>query len=149
MIGTLEIKTVEARRFLKSFERPPAGQIRIDHNSNVSMMTRVGEEEAHVEFGYTASYGPLGVIKIDGALVLKDPKAGEMAVEWSRTRKMPNATASEIHTTIMHACVPEAVAMAKLLRLPPPIPLPTIQFQAQQGGQQPGAAAHVGGPEFA
>lgn len=148
MIGTLEIKSIEARKYLKSFERPPGGQVRIDHNSNVSLMTKVGDAEAHVEFGYTASYGALGVIKIDGALVFKDPKAGEIAVEWSKTRKMPNPTASEIHTTIMHACVPEAVAMAKLLRLPPPIPLPTIQFQAQPG-QAPGASAHVGGPEFA
>lgn len=145
MISGLEIKSVEARRFLKPFERPPPGQVRIDHNSTVTLMTKVGEAEAHVEFGYTASYGPLGVIRIDGALVYKDAKAGEVAGEWSKTRKMPNPTASEIHTTIMHACVPEAVAMAKLLRLPPPIPLPQIQFQAEKGAATtPGGA----GPEF-
>jgi hypothetical protein len=44
---------------------------------------------------------------------------------------MPNQTASHIHTAVMHACVPEAVGIAKDLGLPPPIPLPQVHLGAK------------------
>jgi hypothetical protein len=39
--------------------------------------------------------------------------------------------AQAVHGAIMGLAVPEAVGLAKDLRLPPPIPLPQIQFQGQ------------------
>ena len=50
---------------------------------------------------------------------------------WLDTHKMPNQTASHIHTAVMHACVPEAVGIAKDLGLPPPIPLPQVRLGAK------------------
>ena len=44
---------------------------------------------------------------------------------------MPNEVANEIHTTIMSVCIPEAVVIARDLRLPPPIPLPQVSVPGQ------------------
>ncbi|MBW3583173.1 MAG: hypothetical protein KY455_08765 [Euryarchaeota archaeon] len=145
MIARLEFKNIEARRFAKVFEKTPQGQVRIDHNSTVTLMTETSSSEAYIEFAYTTSYGAIGVIKVDGALVYHGENAGELVSQWRETKKMPNPIASEIHTTVMHACVPEAVNLAKVLRLPPPIPLPQVKFQQQKGGQA--AEVHTG-PEF-
>jgi hypothetical protein len=44
----------------------------------------------------------------------------------------------------MHTCVPQAVSIAKDMRLPPPIPLPQIQV----GNKQQKVSSGLG-PEFA
>ena len=87
-------------------------------------------DNASVEFQYTASYGPVGMIKIGGTLIYENEDAKKIAKEWNETRKMPNQTASHIHTAVMHSCVPEAVGIAKDLGLPPPIPLPQVRLGA-------------------
>lgn len=146
MITKLELRHIEARRFAKSFEPPVSGgQVRIDHNSTVTLMDEMATDQAYVEFAYTTTYGAVGMIKVDGALIYEDAGAGELVAQWKETRKMPNETASKIHSTVMHACVPEAVGLAKTLRLPPPIPLPQVRFQ-QQGAATSTAPS---GPEFA
>ena len=146
LIARLEFKNIEARRYAKAFEKPAAGQVRIDHNSTVTLMTETEANEAYVEFAYTTSYGALGVIRVDGALVYQGDDAPQIVNQWKETHKMPNPVASEIHTTVMHACVPEAVNLAKVLRLPPPIPLPQVKFQ-NQGAKSGESTVHTG-PEF-
>lgn len=140
-VTRLELTGIEARRYSKPNERH--AQIRIDHNSTVTLVKELTPQEAAIEFRYTATYGPIGVIRIDGSMVYScDAKALE--TQWRSTSQMSPETASEIHSTVMRACVPQAVGIAKDLQLPPPIPLPTVQFQAQQA---PGKAAPQHGPE--
>lgn len=137
-IRNIQLKSIEARRYLGHDERPK--QVRIDHNSTVSQIVVIENNQANIDFQYTASYGPIGMIKLEGSLVYENDDAKKIAEGWKDTRKMPNQTASQIHTAIMHACVPEAVALAKDLGLPPPIPLPQVRIgentkkgQAQAG----------------
>ncbi|MBN2603209.1 MAG: hypothetical protein JXA91_03645 [Candidatus Thermoplasmatota archaeon] len=125
-IRNIELKSIEARRYIGRNERPK--QVRIDHNSTVSNFSDVGEKQATIDFQYTASYGPVGVIKIEGSLIFEDSDATKIAGDWKKSRKMPDQIASGIHTAIMHACVPEAVGIAKDLALPPPIPLPQVRI---------------------
>ena len=140
-VTRLELTGIEAKRYSKTNERH--GNIRIDHNSTVTLVREMTPQEAMIEFRYTATYGPIGVIRIEGNMVFQcDAKAFE--TQWRTTNQMAPENASEIHSTVMRACVPQAVGIAKDLQLPPPIPLPTVQFQ------QPAAAAKsstVHGPE--
>jgi hypothetical protein len=115
--------------------------VRIDHNSTVTLFSFNRENRADVEFEYTASYGSLGVIKLEGSLIYEGSDAKEIANRWGNKRQMPNEVASNIHTAIMHSCVPEAVGIAKDLNLPPPIPLPKVNFGKKKEGKI--------GPEFA
>jgi len=127
-IKNMQLKSIEARRYTDRNEKPR--QIRIDHNSTIVQMYHKEGDNATVEFQYTASYGPVGMIKIGGSLIYENEDAKKIAKEWNETRKMPNQTASHIHTAVMHSCVPEAVGIAKDLGLPPPIPLPQVRLGA-------------------
>ena len=141
-VTRLELTSIEAKRFSRANERH--AQIRIDHNSTVTLVKELTANEASVEFRYTATYGPIGIIRIEGTMVFTcDAKAFE--TQWRTTSQMAPEAATEIHSTVMRACVPEAVGIAKDLQLPPPIPLPAVQFgQPQQAAAKPGQP----GPEF-
>lgn len=141
-VRAVELNAIEAKRFTKPNEK--MGQVRIDHNSTVTLMSESDTDEAYVEFAYTTSYGPVGLIKMEGALVYRDEKASDLVAQWKETHKMPNEVASKIHTTVMQACVPEAVGLAKTLRMPPPIPLPQVNFEKGGKAKTPAPA----GPEF-
>jgi len=125
-IRNMQLKSIEARRYIDRNEKPR--QIRIDHNSTVTQVYHIQGEQATIEFQYTASYGPIGMIKIDGSLIYENEDAKKIANEWNESRKMSNQLASHIHTAVMHTCVPEAVGLAKDLGLPPPIPLPQVRL---------------------
>lgn len=127
-VTAVTLKAVEARRYQDPM---PNTQIRIDHNSTITLVAREADDRMRVEFGYTTSYGALGVVKVEGALHFTAPNAGAAADGWSSTRNLPPDMAQQVHTAIMSAAVPEAVGLAKDIRLPPPIPLPQIQFQGQ------------------
>ena len=139
-ILNLQLKAIEARRYIERDERPK--QVRIDHNSTVTRFGEVKENKVTIDFQYTASYGPVGVIKLDGSILFEHVDAKKISKEWNENRKMPNQVAGYIHTAIMHACVPQAVGIAKDLGLPPPIPLPQVRL-----GDQPQSAQS--GPEVA
>ena len=139
-IKNIQLKSIEARRYINRNERPK--QVRIDHNSTISQMTDISDNETSIEFQYTASYGPVGVIKLEGSLNYENDDAKKISKEWKETRKMPNQVAGHIHTAVMHACVPQAVGIAKDLGLPPPIPLPQVKL-----GQDPKKGQ--AGPEVA
>lgn len=140
-VTRLELTGIDAKRYAKTTERH--GNVRIDHNSTVTLVREMSSQEAMIEFRYTATYGPIGIIRIEGNMVYQcDAKAFEQ--QWRTTNQMSPENASEIHSTVMRACVPQAVGIAKDLQLPPPIPLPQVQFQTPQQAQKGGA---VHGPE--
>ena len=126
LIKTIKLKSIEARRYVDPDDKPR--QIRIDHNSQISQVINNAEKHLTIDFQYTASYGPIGMIKMEGTIVCEDNDAKQLAKEYLDTRKMPDQFASNIHTAIMHTCVPEAVGIAKDLGLPPPIPLPQVRL---------------------
>jgi hypothetical protein len=128
LIKVLKLKSIEARRYMEPEEKPR--QIRIDHNSQISQVTSKMDKQLTIEFQYTASYGPIGMIKIEGTIIVEENDAKQLEKEWLDTRKLPDQFASNIHTAVMHACVPEAVGIAKDLGLPPPIPLPQVQLSS-------------------
>ena len=127
-IRNLQLKSIEARRYTERNEKPR--QIRIDHNSQVTQIHKKSDSQAIIEFQYTASYGAVGMIKIEGSLLFENQDVRKIAKEWLDKRKMPDQTAGQIHTAVMHSCVPEAVGIAKDLGLPPPIPLPQVRLGA-------------------
>ena len=125
-IRNIQLKTIEARRYISLNERPK--KVRIDHNSSITQMNSTKEKQTLIDFQYTASYGPVGMIKLEGSLLYENDDAKKITSEWQNNRKMSGEIASRIHTAVMHACVPEAVGIAKNLGLPPPIPLPQVKI---------------------
>jgi hypothetical protein len=135
-IKNINLKTIEARRYTNPGERPK--QIRIDHNSSFTHITNIKDDQTTIDYQYTASYGPVGVIKVEGQLTYESKDAKYIAKEWNNKRKLPDDVAGRVHTAIMHSCVPLAVGIAKDLGLPPPIPLPQVRLGKQPSKGQAG-----------
>ncbi|MDP7265744.1 MAG: hypothetical protein QGH39_09340 [Candidatus Thermoplasmatota archaeon] len=125
-VKTVEITSIDARRFTKPGEK--INNVRIDNNSSVTLITPMNDEEANVEFRYTASYGGIGSIRMEGVIIYTG-NVKDLATKWINEGNMPDEIAGEIHTAIMRVCVPEAIIISKDIKLPPPIPLPNINFK--------------------
>ncbi len=134
MIKSFELTSVEAKRFSRLAER--VANIRVENNSTVTLIHDVSEREANVEFRFTSMFVGLGVITIQGVLAYEGD-ARALAREWTSHNKMPTAVANEIHGAIMNSCMLEAMLLAREVRLPPPIPLPTVQI-AEEGKKSSG-----------
>lgn len=139
-IKNIRLKSIEARRLMSHQEQTK--QIRINHISGISRIRDIKEKQATVDFQYTASYGSVGMIKLEGSMIYENDKAKKIANEWKNTQKIPKQFVSQIHNAVMHACVPEAVGIAKDIGLPLPIPLPQVKL-----GEKPNKGQI--GPEIA
>lgn len=131
---------MEARRFQ---EGNPGPKLRVDYNVATNTVTKRGED-LNIEFSLTASYGPLGMIKFEGNLLHRGSNVDEVVANWSEKRQLPQEIATEVHGGIFAGCMPDAMMMAKNLRLPPPIPLPQIR-----AGQPQAAPTPADGPDAA
>ena len=130
-VKDLEFTALDARKFTRRGERAQID--RLDQNSTVSMIMPIDDATADIEFRFTVSYGSVASIRIEGRLVFTGD-ARALVASWRDKKSMPNEIASEIHTAVMAACIPEAVLVARDMHLPPPLPLPQVRFD-QQGGQ--------------
>ena len=133
-VRDIEFISIEGRRFTRRKE--VLGQVKIDTNSTVTSVSELGQKEADVDFRLAISYGSLGMLKIEGRLIFEGD-APMLAKEWRDKHSMPTDMANEIHTAILHTCIPESVLLAKDLGLPPPIPLPKVNIQEQKKGSVP------------
>lgn len=125
VVKQLELVSIDARRFTRMGEQ--IKNVRIDHNSTVTMITEINEREAGVDFRFTANYQGMGLIKIEGRLIYEGDAAA-LARQWGAENRMPDEMASHIHSAVMSNCIPEAVVIARDIRLPPPIPMPNVQI---------------------
>lgn len=136
-----ETSTIEAKRFSKPGEH--LANIRIDHNSTITQITKASDRTASVEFRFTINYAGMGFIKVEGSLLL-DGEADALINEWRSTGSMPSEAANLVHNTIVSNCIPTALLIARDIRLPPPFPLPRINIEKKSA-----PAPRPTGPEFA
>ena len=135
-VRSLDFTNLDAKRLSKI----GAGwaDLRVDHNSTVTLITETSATSAQVDFRFTASYrteaAVIGMIQLEGQ-ILWEGDAAALVKGWSAGGQMPQDAANEIHTVIMTNCIPESVILAREVRLPPPVPIP--QVQVQPPGAQP------------
>ncbi len=129
-IQKFELTSIEGKRFTALTEKHR--NIRIDHNSSVTLVTQTSDDEVSVDFRFTANYTGIGLIKIEGKFVFQGGEAQEFVKTWNDSGQMPPVIASEVHTAIMSNCIPEAMFIARDIRLPPPVPLPKINVGQQK-----------------
>ncbi len=139
-VTSFEINVIEAKRFAKVSEK--MANIRIDHNSTVSQISKLSDSSASVEYRFTVNYAGMGFIKMEGNMVL-EVDANEVLKEWTATGSMPNDVANLVHNTVVSNCIPTALLVARDVRMPPPFPLPRINIQKKSEPSRPS------GPEVA
>lgn len=143
-IKSFELAHVDGRRFVKPTDRWV--NLRVDHNSTVTLISELGDRQASVDFRFTANYhaseAVVGLIQLEGNLLWEgDAKA--LVKGWSTNGQMPPDAAQEIHTVIMSNCIPEAVLLARELRLPPPIPIPQVNIQGAPQKPEKGRSPEI------
>ena len=140
-----ELTALEGKRFFKAGDR--LGNVRIDNNGTVTLVTETSAREANVDFRFTTNYlapeGVIGRIQIEGKVVFEGD-AHAIVRAWSGQGRMPDEVANEVLNVIMSNCIPEATMVARDLRLPLPIPIPPVQVQ---GAPPPGKSKGRQGPE--
>lgn len=127
-VRSFDLVNLDAKRLTKI----GAGwaNIRVDHNSTVTLITETGATSAQLDFRFSASFrseaAVIGLITIEGQIAWEGDAKG-LVKGRSVGGQMPQEVAQEIHTVIMTNCIPETVLLARELRLPPPIPIPAVQ----------------------
>src|SRR2546427_12837183 len=124
-VKTFEFSSVDGRRFVKPTDRWI--NLRVDHNSTVTLISELGDRQASVDFRFTANYhaseAVVGPIQIEGNLVWEGDARAPVE-RWSAGGQMPPEGAQEIHTVIMSNCIPGAGLLPPGRRPPPPGPRP-------------------------
>jgi hypothetical protein len=118
-IKGFDVNSVDAKRFTKPGEK--VQNLRIDNNSTITSITLVGETQATVEFRFTANYAGVGIIRLEGRLLLEG-EAKQLYEMWSKTNNMPPDVANLVHGAVITNCMPIAVVVSKDIGLPPPLP---------------------------
>ncbi len=122
----VRFRSIEARRFQEG--KPPA-KLRVDHNSSFQSVVEEAPDRLRIDFTFTTSYGTLGVVKIEGSLIHQGADVADAMSTWTEDRKLSPSLAQEVHNGILQSCMPEAVMLARDLRLPPPMPFPQVRVQ--------------------
>ena len=136
-IMNVTLLNLQGQRFMKPNESPKA--IRIEHSSSVSSVKKINNELVEIEFKYGSSYGTIANIQAGGVLEYRCD-ANSIADYWASNKKLDEDIASQVHTSIMAFTVPLAVAIARELHLPPPIPLPRVSFKQKRAPADVGIA---------
>ncbi|MCW6158886.1 MAG: hypothetical protein LVQ63_05350 [Thermoplasmatales archaeon] len=122
MIKDLEITTIEGRRFAPIDNRPQ--EVRIDQNLTIVDVRRENDS-SRIIYKFTSSFSTLGTISLEGSLLYQGGE--EIEVKWKKDKSLPETIANEVQTAIFSSSVIESILIARDLRLPPPIPMPTLQ----------------------
>src|SRR5438094_8932877 len=105
-VKTFEFSSVDGRRFVKPTDRWI--NLRVDHNSTVTLISELGARQPSVDFRFTANYhaseAVVGLIQIEGN-ILCEGDAKDLVKHWSAGGQLPADVAHEIHTVSMNNCI--------------------------------------------
>ena len=127
-----------------SAEKIEKSKGKIDINNNVSIKDVVednlslGKDKQNIVkliFEFTSNYEPaVGKILFEGeVLYLEEPKkVKEILSSWKKDKKLQKEVMAGILNTILTKCNIQALILSQEVNLPPPIPMPRVQVQAQE-----------------
>lgn len=134
-VKNFEFMTIDARRFSRSNEVQKNIQIQINHE--ISQVVERTDKETELNFRFAINYtgmGAIASIKLEGYVLWEG--AGGIAQKWNKEKKLPDDVANEVLNLIMRNCLMQGVVLARDMRLPPPIQLPTVKIGPQAGAPQ-------------
>lgn len=120
----------------------PLTKINLSTNIVISDVSRVPlslgaskEEALKMGFSFDSTYEPkLGSVKLEGFLLYLDGKEGMTAIEknWKKEKRLPKNLHNQLLNHIHSKCAVEAIGLTKEIGLPPPIPLPRLNFEEKE-----------------
>lgn len=125
-----------------SAQKKQGAKGKIDINNNISIKN---VEEADLSLGkdnqnalrfvfeFTSKYEPaVGEMLFEGEVLYleEQKKAKEILSSWKKDKKIPKELMAVLLNTVLTKCNVQALILSQEINLPPPIPLPRVQIQA-------------------
>jgi len=126
----IDINSLEAKRFTERGQAPK--NVKVDNNSSIVNISHVDDETAGIKFRYILNYQGMGIITFEGTVLLECNYNKDIG-DWSTTRQLPPETAGLVHNAILRKCIITSLFATREVELPPPIPLPTVNFKKKDG----------------
>ncbi len=119
----LDFESSEAKK------NPGTGFQGIDSTINFTSVA-MDKGVLRLDFVYLATYAPTkSFIKLSGKAGFSGPEAKAAADDWTKTKKIAGATGEQIVNAINYNASINAVFIARVFNLTPPIMPPTIKFE--------------------
>jgi hypothetical protein len=119
----VSISTISAERFWDN--RKPAPNVQINTNINVVSIERKADDSLDVPFVLTINYNPsLAQLSLKGSAYVQGDKSELDKIQKDYEQKKPPAQV--ILQSISNVVFTESILVARVLGIPPPIPLPVI-----------------------
>ena len=107
-------------------------------NTSIAFTTaEVSGDELRVGFDYSAMYAPdQSYIRITGKAVFSGKEAKKAFEEWTKSKKISGETGEYMLNAVNYGASMNAVMMAKVFNMAPPIMLPRLTFETVQPVQK-------------
>ncbi len=130
----VSISTISAERFWDT--RKPAPNIQINTNINVVSIDRKADDSLDVPFVLTINYNPsLAQLSLKGSAYVQGDKAELDKIQKDYEQKKPPAQV--ILQSISNVVFTESILIARIVGIPPPVPLPVIPEPGKQQEHKP------------
>lgn len=134
MMGHLDF--VEA----KKFEDSPPREVNI--NVNVKEIV-LNKDIFKVSFAYDIQYTPnIGYIRLQGHLDLK-ASPNDIAF-FQKTQKLPDKVMQNVTNIVLQNCTVQTVIISNVIKLPPPINMPSVQVKKTIQKTNDGDVSYIG-----
>jgi hypothetical protein len=129
----VSISNISAERFWDN--RKPAPNVQINTNMNVVSIDKKADDLLEVPFILTINYNPsLAQMSIKGSAYVQGDKPELEKIQHDYEQKKPPAQI--ILQSISNVVFTESILVARVLGIPPPVPLPVIPEQGKQPEQK-------------
>jgi len=100
-------------------------------NASIDLtMAELKDSNLLLDFVYTATYAPHGsYIRIGGKAAFSGPEGKAAYAEWKKTKAVTGTSGEMILNAINYSASLNAVFIARIFNLAPPISPPTIKFK--------------------
>ncbi len=118
------------------------GSININNNIKINeikeskIFTAKGDKALEIEFEFTSKYEPsiAQIIIIGTAIYVNKEKASkDILKEWEKDKKISEKYVEEILSALLMKANVEAVLLSKEINVPPPIPMPRVGKNGNDG----------------
>jgi len=125
-------------------KKQSTGQISIKNNvgiTNITLGTSHTSEKQKaiiIEFTFSITYEPIGLISIDGAIIdiEEDAKAKEIVDMWTQHKRVEKDLTTKVITIVLEKCTIKAIIISQDIGLPSPVPLPKVRMNVEGANKE-------------
>lgn len=129
----MSFRTVEAKRDKDSV----SAEINVNSTPKITSVKEINvpslnKKALSLSFEFTSTYNPkVGEIKIGGEVLYLTDKNKSVLAAWKKDKKLPDEMRIDVLNHLFRRCMIRVSTLADDLQLPPPLPMPRVNPEAQ------------------